>query len=105
AGGIETPDATNTLKIFWSLDIADPNAQWNELESWPGAGRMLAVAAAQDGSFFLVGGTDLTGDSNGKPQRIYLQDAFCYTPGKGWKQIADLPRSAVAAPSPTPAIG
>jgi N-acetylneuraminic acid mutarotase len=29
-----------------------------------------------------------------------LTDAYCYTPGKGWRKIAPLPRAAVAAPSP-----
>jgi N-acetylneuraminic acid mutarotase len=36
----------------------------------------------------------------GKPLRRYLKDAYCFTPGKGWKRIADLPRAAAAAPSP-----
>jgi N-acetylneuraminate epimerase len=100
AGGIETPDATNALKIFWSLDLAEPNAPWRELEPWPGPARMLAVAGACNGSFYLCSGVSLTGDSAGKPVRRCLKDAYCYTPGKGWKQITDLPRAAVAAPSP-----
>jgi N-acetylneuraminic acid mutarotase len=42
----------------------------------------------------------LTGDTAGKPVRRYLNDAYRFTPGKGWKRLADLPRAAVAAPSP-----
>ena len=42
----------------------------------------------------------MTGDAAGKPVRRYLKDAYCFTPGKGWKRIADLPRATVAAPSP-----
>jgi N-acetylneuraminic acid mutarotase len=29
-----------------------------------------------------------------------LKDAYCFAPGKGWIRVADLPRAAVAAPSP-----
>ena len=32
-------------------------------------------------------------------------DLYRFTPGKGWKRIADLPRVAVAAPSPAPTLG
>ena len=105
AGGAEKPDSTSTLKKFYALDLVATQPAWRELEPWPGAARMLAVAAAQDGSFFLVSGADLSPDADGKPVRTYLKDAFRFTPGKGWKRIADLPRAAVAAPSPAPTIG
>ena len=61
---------------------------------------MLAVAGACNGSFYLFSGVSLTGDAAGKPVRHYLKDAYCFTPGQGWKQLADLPRAAVGAPSP-----
>ena len=105
AGGTEKPDSTSTLKKFYALNLAAAQPAWRELEPWPGAARMLAVAAAQDGSFFLVSGADLSAGADGKPVRTYLKDAFRFTPGKGWKRIADLPRAAVAAPSPAPTIG
>ena len=105
AGGIETPTSTNTLSTFWSLDLDSNNPRWQEREAWPGPARMLAVAAVQDNSFFLIGGTDLAGDANGKPVRRYLNDAYRYRPEQGWARIADLPRPSVAAPSPAPAIG
>jgi len=105
AGGIETPTATNALKTFWSLDLATARPQWRELESWPGPARMLAVAAVQDKSFFLVSGAELSGDAQGKPMRRYLNDAYRYQPGRGWKRVTDLPRPAVAAPTPAPALG
>jgi N-acetylneuraminic acid mutarotase len=105
AGGIETPDATSTLNVFWALDLSKLKPQWQELPPWPGPARMLAVAAALGGSFFLAGGTDLVAGSDGKPQRIYLKDAYRYTPAQGWKRIADLPRPSVAAPSPAPTLG
>jgi N-acetylneuraminic acid mutarotase len=100
AGGTETPDATNALKKFWSLDLDDTKPKWRGLEPWPGPARMLAVAGACNGDFYLCSGVELTGDATGKPVRRYLTDAYRFTPGKGWKRITDLPRAAVAAPSP-----
>jgi len=105
AGGIETPTATNALKTFWSLDLTAAQPPWRELEPWPGPARMLAVAAVQDKSFFLVSGAELSGDAQGKPVRRHLNDAYRYQPGRGWQRVADLPRPAVAAPSPAPALG
>jgi N-acetylneuraminic acid mutarotase len=66
---------------------------------------MLAVAAVQDKSFFLASGAELSGDAQGKPVRRYLSDAYRYQPGRGWKRVADLPRAAVAAPTPAPVRG
>jgi N-acetylneuraminate epimerase len=37
--------------------------------------------------------------------REYLRDAYRYQPGRKWARIADLPRPAVAAPTPAPALG
>lgn len=105
AGGIETPTATTALKTFWALDLNNLKAGWHELETWPGPARMLATAGVQDGSFFLFSGAGLKADADGKPAREWLRDAYRYTPRKGWKRIADLPRVSVAAPSPAPAIG
>lgn len=105
AGGIAKPDSTSTLKKFYALDLSAKNAAWRELEPWPGPARMLAVAAAQAGSFFLASGADLHPGPDGKPVRTYLRDAYRFAPGKGWKRIADLPRAAVAAPSPAPTLG
>ena len=105
AGGIDRPDATRALGSFWRLDLDDPGTGWEELESWPGPGRMLATAGAQAGSFFVLGGAALAAGPDGRPVREWLRDAWRYTPGRGWKRIADLPRAAVAAPSPAPPLG
>ncbi|MBE7499163.1 MAG: sodium/solute symporter [Verrucomicrobiales bacterium] len=105
AGGLARPDATNALHNFWALDLTPPASSWRELEPWPGPARMLAVAAAQSGAFYLVSGAGLSGDAQGKPVRAYLRDAYRFTPGAGWKRIADLPHPTVAAPSPAPTIG
>lgn len=105
AGGIVTPTATQAEKNFWVMDLAAPAAQrsWTTLSSWPGPGRMLAVAGTQEGAFYLISGASLTkqaGDST--VHRTFLKDAYKYIPGKsaGWQRIADLPQSVAAAPSP-----
>jgi N-acetylneuraminic acid mutarotase len=102
AGGIAAPEATNAMKNFWALDFAKPGAQWQKLEPWPGPARMLSVAATVGGSFFIAGGTDLAPDAKGQPVRTYLKDAYRFTPGNGWKRIADMPNPVAAAPSPAP---
>lgn len=102
AGGIETPTATKALHTFWALDLTKQDAPWQELEPWPGPERMLAVAAVHDGSFYLMSGASLKAGPDGKPERTFLRDAYRFTPGKGWAKLVDLPRPAVAAPSPAP---
>ena len=102
AGGIETPMATRALHTFWALDLNSVDPGWKELPLWPGPERMLAVAGSLDGAFYLFSGAKLLADSEGKPVREYLRDAYRFTPGKGWTRLADLPRAAVAAPSPAP---
>jgi N-acetylneuraminic acid mutarotase len=102
ASGIQEPDATTALKTFWKLDLAAGTRHWEELEPWPGAERMLAVAAGADGSFYLFGGAKLRAGPDGKPVRDYLRDAYRFTPRSGWEHLPDLPRASVAAPSPAP---
>jgi len=102
AGGSISPTATSTRKDFLRLDMKQIEKGWQELPSWPGAPRMLATAAVLDGSLFVVGGTDLHPDAKGAPERTYLKDGYRFTPGKGWRRIADMPNPVVAAPSPAP---
>jgi len=111
AGGIEKPDATSCLNTFWSMDLAAARPEWRELAPCPGPERMLAVAGATPGAnaaFYLFSGAKLTPDADGKPVREYLRDAWRYTvdgKDKGWKRLRDMPRPAVAAPSPAPRSG
>ena len=106
AGGEETPSATTALKTFWSLDLADTQAQWKELPAWPGSARTLAAGGAQSGAFYLMGGVSLAAGPDGKPVRTYLKDCFRFDPKKGtWERIADLPKAIAGAPSPAPAAG
>ena len=100
AGGLFTPDAEQTANVFWSLDLSAKGTKWVSLETWPGAPRMLSVAGVAQKSFYLFSGTDLIKNNSGQVERKYLNDAFCFTPGKGWKKLANLPNAVVAAPSP-----
>jgi N-acetylneuraminate epimerase len=100
AGGISKSDATEALHTFWSLDLSKPDARWQELPPWPGKERMLAIAGSFGDAFYLFSGTALHADANGKPARDYLKDAFRYTAKKGWEKLPDMPRAAVAAPTP-----
>jgi SSS family solute:Na+ symporter len=103
AGGLKEPNATQTEKNFWVLDLAQVAGQriWKTLEPWPGASRMLSVAGTQEGALYLFSGVHLAirpGDSTA--HREFLKDAYKYVPGKGWSRIADLPQAVAAAPGP-----
>jgi N-acetylneuraminic acid mutarotase len=99
AGGLEAPDSTRALCKFWAMDLSTPAPQWQELVPWPGPERMLAVAAVQNGFFYLVSGVSLSG-SGSKIRRSYLRDAYRFSPAAGWTRIADVPKAVAAAPSP-----
>jgi len=105
AGGVESPAATVALRTFWKLDLAAPNPRWTILDPWPGPERMLAVGGEYQRSFYLFSGARLRAGEAGQPVRERLRDAYCYTPGQGWTRLNDLPRPAVGAPSPAPAVG
>lgn len=105
AGGIEHPDDIQAMHQLWALNLRQRPMEWREIAAWPGAERMLAVSAVQDGAFYLCSGVSLSAGSDGKPQRTYLRDAYCYRPKTGWTRIADVPRPAVAAASPAPSNG
>ena len=102
AGGQERPDATEALRSVFAIDLSAARPRWREVEPLPGAGRILAVAAALDGSLFVAGGAELVRGHDGKAGRNSLKDAYRYDPGRGWRQLTHLPRAAVAAPSPAP---
>lgn len=104
AGGIETPAATQALNTLWMLDLKDLDQGWRELPPCPGPSRILATMAAHEGVLYLISGASLKPDAEGKPAREWLSDAWSFQPNQGWKKIADIPRVAVAAPSPAPVI-
>ena len=48
--------------------------------------------AASDSSIYLVSGADLTGTLGPPLGRKFLTDAYCYTPGHGWRALANPPQ-------------
>lgn len=104
-GGIETPTATTAMSTFWSLDLKQPGATWQELPPCPGKPRILACMAAVEGEVHVFSGAALHADKDGKPEREWLNDAWAYQQASGWKKLPDMPRVAVAAPNPAPVTG
>jgi len=101
-GGSDNTSATAALKSLFALNLKDPAAKWETLEPIPGDGRILPAVGALGGSLYVFSGAALDAGPDGKPQRTYLKDAWSYTPDKGWKQLAEMQRPAVAAPVITP---
>ncbi|HUT35952.1 MAG TPA: sodium/solute symporter [Planctomycetota bacterium] len=106
AGGQDSPTATEALKNLWALDLSKPEKEWKwqELEPWPGPGRILPVVAAQGNGYetqvYVISGAKLAPDAEGKPARTYLTDGYAYSPkARTWRRIADVPRPVVAAPA------
>jgi solute:Na+ symporter, SSS family len=97
AGGQSAPSSTDALRSFWSLDLSDINAGWKQLDPWPGAGRILPVVVAQNGSIYIISGAELSVDDKGEMVRRYLNDGYAFKPGGGWKRIASAPRPLVGA--------
>ena len=104
-GGTSGPADTTASRRFYSLDLEHLSAGWKSLPPLPGQGRILPVAAARDGAFFVVSGASLVADASGKPARIYLKDGWRFQPGRGWSAMADAPHAAVAAPTSAPLEG
>ncbi len=103
-GGSEQPGEQSASRRLFALDVQAAHAQWRELAECPGKPRILPVAAACEGTFYVAGGAALE-QTNGKVERVYLRDTWRYRPGSGWKRLADLPKPSVAAPSPAPVAG
>lgn len=99
AGGQDSPTATAALRNFWAMDLSKPEPEWEVCESWPGPPRILPVAAAQDGAFYLISGCELLVAEDGTIVRRYLKDAYRFRRTEGWERIADVPRPVAAAPS------
>ncbi len=105
AGGQESTKPAAALKNLWALGLADESAAWLELEPCPGPARILPVAAARGRSFYLFSGAEFVIGDDGKTGRRYLTDAWRYDRGVGWTKLAEMPRAAVAAPSPAMGLG
>jgi SSS family transporter len=99
-GGTHRPDDTVASAELLCFDLANPGYGWMKLDPLPGPGRILPVVATHEGKLLVFSGASLAAGADGKPVRTYLRDAWSYQPEKGWSRLADLPRAAVAAPSP-----
>ena len=77
---------------------------WRQ-ETFPGVPRILAVSAVQGNAFSVISGAALAANAEGGAVRTYLRDAWRCDASGGWQRIADMPRPAVAAPSPAVASG
>ncbi|MBL9216063.1 MAG: hypothetical protein JNG83_11350 [Opitutaceae bacterium] len=100
-GGIDRPDATTARPDFWAWDFTRPGGGWSALPPLPGPARILALAGAAGEGLLVASGASLHAGA-GKAERTYLADAYVYDPARGWRRVADLPRPAVAAPTPLP---
>jgi N-acetylneuraminate epimerase len=105
AGGQQAADSTEAESGVWSLRLNEPDATWSQLPSFPGPARILAVAAASENCFWIIGGAALSKGPDGKPQRRYLKDVWTFSRETGWSRLPDLPNPCVAAPSPAPDFG
>ncbi|MBP8129955.1 MAG: sodium/solute symporter [Candidatus Hydrogenedentes bacterium] len=107
AGGTTELGLETAQSNFWSLDLSrleSGYAIWEQLPSWPGPSRALAIAVAQsDGvsdCFYLFSGRRM----NKKGDTEFLTDVYefapaRYHPGRGtdpWRRRADVPRCVMA---------
>ena len=99
AGGQRAPDSTSAEHAFLALDLAQLDPQWQQLEPWPGPARILPVAGAQDGAFYLISGAELIAGADGSPTRRFLTDGYRFHPEEGWRPISAAPHPMVAAPA------
>lgn len=94
-GGQNDP-AASALTQVRSISLAGLLAnrgQWREEPPIPGRPRFFPQAASCGDRIFLAGGTDLVGQP---PTRLFLRDAWIFSPSTGWRAIAPLPRPAQA---------
>lgn len=101
-GGQETPQSTEALRATWRINLGADAPRWESVPKLPGPGRIFATAASLGGRFWVLGGAELFKDSDDKPSRRYLTDAYAFDPDNGWSRIANLPSPVTAAPSPAP---
>ncbi len=78
------------MRSFWRLDITSTNLQGEVLDAWPEPARYFAVSASVDEAFYLIGGIQMDSEDENTSAHRYLMDAYWYSPGPGWEQLADL---------------
>lgn len=102
AGGLESPETSESLGTFFAFDTNHPEAGWRSLPSWPGPGCSQGVAATDDKYFYLFSGVTFVPKSDGSAERKLLTTAYRYAPESGWEKLPDLPHPVQAAASPAP---
>jgi N-acetylneuraminic acid mutarotase len=100
-GQVDTVGRTASNRTF-GIDLDNVRRGWKELAPMPGPGRILPVVTTVGNSAFVFSGAALVKGARGAIARRYLVDGYRYEPGSRWIRIADLPRPALAAPSPAP---
>lgn len=106
-GGQSEPNGSASAET-WLLDLDAKEPAWRSGAPIPSGGRILAVAGALRGSFYLFSGASLEADDGGGHRRTvpYLSEAWRYDPKVDvWTRLADMPRPAVAAPGPAFPLG
>ena len=98
-GGQADPKATEAQNRTWSWMYGVAGASWEEIEALPGGSRMLPVVVSRDDSLYVFSGASLFRKGDGTPGRVFLNDGYRYTPGKGWKTLTGPPVPLVAAPA------
>lgn len=101
SGGQKVPD-TMPVTSLYRIDLGSKEPKWETLKDCPGPGRMLAAAASHGESLIIAGGVTMVRNEQGELQRKYLDTVYSYDDGHGWRELAKLPRSSTAAPSPCP---
>ena len=99
SGGQSDPKATEALNRTWSWAYGSSDAPWEEVEPLPGGSRMLPVVVSRDDNLYVFSGASLFRKDDGTPGRVFLNDGYRYTPGKGWKTLTGPPVPLVAAPA------
>ena len=99
SGGQADPKATEALNRTWSWAYGSSDASWEEVEPLPGGSRILPIVVSRDDNLYVFSGASLFRKGDGTPGRVFLNDGYRYTPGKGWKTLAGPPVPLVAAPA------
>ncbi|QLB12414.1 N-acetylneuraminate epimerase [Bisgaardia hudsonensis] len=84
---------------FFSLNLKEKDAQWQELPAFPGGPRNQPVAAGVDGKLYVFGGFQKTEVANNQ----IINDVHVYNPeDNSWSKVdTRSPRTAVGASSVT----
>jgi len=99
AGGQIDPKSTEAQGAVWKLTYGKADATWETIPALPGPSRMLPVVVGRDEGLYVISGASLFAKDDGTPGRIFLNDAYRYSPASGWKAITGPPMPLVAAPA------